>query len=66
MTRPVSFRQAELKKALLTFKEAGVHIEGARFPPEGGFVLLTATPPPEQPADEFAAWEQAQGGHRAA
>lgn len=42
MSTPQGFSKPEVKRALSAAQEAGLKISGVRFPPEGGFTILTS------------------------
>lgn len=42
MTTPSTFRKADVTRAIKAAVAAGLEVAGVRFPPEGGFAIVTA------------------------
>lgn len=64
MTRPATFRQSDIKRAIAALKAVGETIAGVDIRPDGSFKVLTETKT-AQPLSPFEAWER-QDGERAA
>lgn len=66
MSRPATFRQADVERAIKAAQASGLPVAGCEITPEGTIRILT-TPPikAEVPADTYGGWKK-QRGDRAA
>ena len=56
MTAPLTFRKPDVTRAISAAVKAGLKVSAVRFPPEGGFVIVTAEAEPSEidnPWDKF-------------
>jgi hypothetical protein len=65
MTRPSSFRQADVERLLKAAMSVGIEHPTVDALPDGRLRLFTAPQAPEQPLSPFEAWER-ENGDRAA
>ena len=66
MSRPATFKQADLQRAIKAFKAEGLPVCGGEITADGKISILT-TPPikADVPADTYGGWKK-QRGDRAA
>jgi len=65
MTRAASFRQSDIKRAVAALEAVGKVVVGVKFPPEGGFEVLTGVGADQQPLTDLQRWERENGRHAA-
>lgn len=65
MTKPATYLQADVERAIRALKAAGETVIGVEGTPEGGFRVLTAQAHPQQALSPYEAWER-EHGERAA
>lgn len=64
MTRPATFRQSDVERAIKAVRAAGLPVEGVEIV-DGRIRVLTTRPAEEKPADPYEDWKR-QRGDRAA
>lgn len=61
MTRAVTFREADVRRAIRAAEASGLSVAGVEVCPDGVIRVLTGAAKPAQAVDPFEAWEAANG-----
>lgn len=65
MTRPARVLKSDIKRAVAALEAVGKVVVGVKFPPEGGFEVLTVNGADQQPLTDLQRWERENGRHAA-
>lgn len=65
MTRPATFRQADLERVIRALKAVGETVGSVEIHPDGSFTVLTGAQVEQKALSPLEAWERGHG-HRAA
>lgn len=64
MTKPAPYTQADIERAIRTFRKLGQTVTGFEHVP-GGFRILTAEGPPPKALSPYEQWKSKNGGRAA-
>jgi hypothetical protein len=61
MTKPVSFKQSDVERAIRAVTSAGLKVTTVKFNPDGGFAVLTGDNENEDNLSPLERWERENG-----